>query len=204
MYHVISGRVLKRDLRNDVVKAANGDNLRVGVLKNGSVVINTSANVTKANIMASNGVVHAIDEVLIPPKDLVGTIMSDSRFTTLAAAIKAAGLTSTLKDMSKEFTIFAPTNKAFNALGKSAVSALLKKPNVLKSILLYHAVSGSVLKSDLKNSGIVKTVQGSNVHYSTTNNGHRLFINDSRVVEANILAANGVIHAIDKVLSIPK
>ena len=189
-------------MRNDVVKAANGDNLRVGVFRNGRVVINTSSNVTKADIMASNGVVHVIDEVLIPPKDLVATIMSDSRFTTLAAAIKAAKLRSTLRDMSKEFTIFAPTNEAFDALGKDTLSALIKNPSALKSILLYHTVSGSVLKSDLKNSGVAKTVQGSNVHY--TNNGHRLIINDSRVIEANILAANGVIHAIDKVLSIPK
>ncbi|KAI2508388.1 transforming growth factor-beta-induced protein [Fragilaria crotonensis] len=134
--------------------------------------------------------------------DLVGTIFSDRRFTTLAAAIEAAGLTSTLLNLSKEFTIFAPTNKAFDALGKDTVSALLKRPKALKSILLYHTVSGSVLKSDLKNSGSVKTLQGSNVHY--TFNGTRLIINDSRVIEANILAANGIVHAIDKMLTIPQ
>ncbi|KAI2508390.1 hypothetical protein MHU86_6064 [Fragilaria crotonensis] len=201
LYHVISGKVLRSHLRNDVVKAANGDNLRVGVFKSGRVVINVRTNVTKFDVQASNGVVHVIDQVLTPPKDLVGTILSDKRFTTLAAAVKAAGLTSTLKAASKEFTIFAPTNKAFEALGQATVNSLLKNPSALKSILLYHTVSGSVLKSDLKNSGRVKTVQGSNVHYS--NSGQTLVINDSKVTEANILAANGVIHAINKVLSIP-
>jgi transforming growth factor-beta-induced protein len=202
LYHVISRKVLRRHLRNDIVKAVNEDNLRIGVFKSGRVVVNTSTNVTKFNVMASNGVVHFIDQVLTPPDDLVGTIFKDKRFTTLATAIEAAGLTSMLLNLSKEFTIFAPTNKAFDALGKGTVSALLKRPKALKSILLYHTVKGSVLKSDLKNSGSVKTEQGSNIHYSF--NGKRLNINDSRVIEANILAANGIIHAIDKVLSIPE
>ena len=202
MYHVISGRVLRRNLRNDVVKAANGDNLRIGVFRSGRVAINSRTNVTKFNIMASNGVVHSIDQVLTPPKDLVATITSDKRFTTLGAAIKAAGLTSTLRDMSKEFTIFAPTDEAFEDLGQDTINALLKDPSALKNILLYHAVSGSVLKSDLKNSGRVKTVQGKNIHYSAK--GDTLKINKSKVIKANIIAANGVIHAIDEVLSIPK
>jgi uncharacterized surface protein with fasciclin (FAS1) repeats len=115
-YHVISGKVLRRRLRNGIVKAANGDNLRIGVFHNGRVVINSRTNVTKFDILASNGVVHVIDEALTSPKSLVRTILSDKRFTTLAAAIKAAGLTSTLEDLSKEFTIFAPTNEAFDTL----------------------------------------------------------------------------------------
>ena len=189
-------------MSNDVVKAVNGDNLRVGVNKSGKVTINGSVNVTTADVMASNGVVHIIDTVLLPPKDLVGTLMSQPRFSTLVAAVKAAGLVSTLRDMSKQYTIFAPTNAAFAALGQSTINALLKDPATLKSILLYHAVPGSVLRSDLRNSGRVKTVQGSNVRYSSQ--GGRLRINTSGVTSANIIAANGVVHVINKVLTIPK
>jgi uncharacterized surface protein with fasciclin (FAS1) repeats len=72
---------------------------------------------------------------------------------------------------------------------------------VLKSILLYHTVSGSVLRSALKGDGCVKTVQGSKFHYDSK--GTKLFINDSKVIEANILASNGVVHVIDEVLEIP-
>ena len=201
MYHVISGEVLSGDLSNEIVKAVNGDNLRVGVRKAG-VIFNKIANVTTADVMASNGVVHVIDSVLLPPKDLVGTLMSQPRFSTLVAAVKAAGLVSTLQDMSKEYTIFAPTNTAFAALGQSTINSLLKDPATLKSILLYHAVPGSVLKSDLRNRGRVKTVQGSDVHYS--NHGETLRINKSKVTRANIIAANGVVHVINKVLTIRK
>ena len=201
----MKGKVLKKDLSNTIIKAANGDNLRVGVRPHGSVVINSGSDVTSFNIMASNGVVHLIDEVLIPPKNLVDTILSDHRFSTLGAAVKAAGLVNTLKDESNTFTIFAPTNNAFKALGDNTVNALLKDPETLKSILLYHAVEGSVIRNDLRkigSSGSVSTVQGSKLQFRFR--GNTLLVNDSRVIEANILASNGVIHAINKVLTIPK
>lgn len=189
-------------MKNDVIKAANGDNIRVGILWDGDVSLNGSADIATFNIMASNGVVHLIDEVLIPPDDLVDRILSLRRFSTLAAAVKAAGLTSTLKSMSKEYTMFAPNNAAFAALGQDTIDKLLKDPVTLKSILLYHTVTGSVLRSDLRNTGSAKTVQGSNIQYRNSSGG--LIINTSKVLKANILAANGVIHEIDEVLTIPK
>ena len=194
--------MLRKDLKNEVIKAANGDNLRTGVTRKPSrVLINEDARVTKANVRAKNGVIHFIDEVLLPPKNLLDTIKGEGRLSTLAAAIKAAELESTFRDMKSDLTIFAPTNKAFEDLGKNAVDELIKTPEKLKSILLYHAVPGSVLKSALKGDGSVKTVQGSNFHYDEK--GSKLFINDSEVIEANILASNGVVHVIDEVLEIP-
>ena len=192
---------MKKDVKSGIIKSANGDNLRLRVTHTGGLTINESSKVTTFDVMAQNGVVHIIDEVLIPPKNLVDTIMNIPRFSTLAAAIKAAGLTSTLRNGSKEYTIFAPNNAAFKALGQGTVDALLKDPETLKSILLYHTVTGSVLRGQLKNSGVVKTVQGSNVEYK--NSGGTLTINTSKVVRANILASNGVVHEIDKVLTIP-
>ena len=104
-------------------------------------------------------------------------------------------------DIKSEFTIFAPTNNAFQYLGENAVNELIKTPEVLKSILLYHTVSGSVLSSALKGDGSVKTLQGSRFDFDEK--GKKLFINASKVIEANILASNGVIHVIDEVLKIP-
>jgi transforming growth factor-beta-induced protein len=195
---------MRKDFKNGVIKSVNNDNIRVGVLPTGILLINNSANITKS-YKATNGIIHIIDEVLIPPKNLVDTILSESRFSTLAKAVKAAGLVSALTSSSKEYTIFAPTNTAFQALGTNAVNALLKDPATLKSILLYHTISGSNLKSDLKSlgsSGSVKTYQGSKLQFRFTNDV--LSINNATVVEANILASNGVIHEINKVLKIPK
>jgi transforming growth factor-beta-induced protein len=189
-------------VKNEVIKAANGDNLRTGVTRRPTrVLINEDARVTKADVLAKNGVIHFIDEVLIPPGNLLDTIKGDRNLSTLAAAVKAAKLESTLKDMKSDLTIFAPTNKAFEKLGEDTVNGLIKNPEKLKSILLYHAVSGSVLRSALRGDGRVKTVQGSNIHFDEK--GSKLFINDSEVTEANILASNGVIHVIDEVLEIP-
>jgi transforming growth factor-beta-induced protein len=202
LYHVVPGKVLRQNLKNEVIKAANGDNLRIGITRRPSrVLINGDAHVTKADVQAKNGVIHIIDEVLLPPENLLETIKGKGRLSTLAAAVKAAGLESTLRDMKSDLTIFAPTNKAFQDLGKNAVDDLIKAPEKLKSILLYHTVSGSVLKGALKGDGSVKTVQGSNIHFDQK--GKKLFINDSEVIEANILASNGVVHVIDAVLAIP-
>jgi transforming growth factor-beta-induced protein len=159
-------------------------------------LINNFVRVTKADIQAKNGVIHFINDVLLPPGTLLETIQGEERFSTLAAAIKAAGLESTLKDANTDLTIFAPTNQAFQALGKNAVEKLIQTPEKLKSTLLYHAVSGSVLMNALKGNGSVKTVQGSNIDFDK--NGIKIFINDSKVVEANVLASNGVVHVIDK------
>jgi uncharacterized surface protein with fasciclin (FAS1) repeats len=143
--------VQSEDRKKEIIKAANGDNLRTGVTRRPTrVLINEDARVTKADVLAKDGVIHFFDEVLIPPGNLLDTIKGERNLSTLAAAVKAAKLESTLRDMKSDLTIFAPTNKAFQKLGDSAVNGLIKNPEKLKSILLYHAVSGSVLRSALR------------------------------------------------------
>ncbi len=120
-------------------------------------------------------------------------------FTTLVAALEATGLDETLSAPGA-YTVFAPTDKAFAKLPKGTVEALLKDPEKLKSILLYHVAAGEVFAADvlkLKNNTEVKTLQGSNI--KVFNKGG-VRVNNAKVTATDIDATNGVIHVIDTVL----
>lgn len=139
--------------------------------------------------------------------DIVDTAASTPGFKTLVAAVKAAGLVDTLKGEGP-FTVFAPTDEAFEKLEKSkpgTIAMLLKPENKKKlvEILTYHVVSGKVLSTDaakLKNGAHVKTVSGKSI---SVHNKHGIKINNAKVIKADIQTSNGVIHVIDTVL-IPK
>jgi uncharacterized surface protein with fasciclin (FAS1) repeats len=117
-------------------------------------------------------------------------------FNTLAAAIDAAGLEMALSGEGP-FTVFAPTDEAFAKLPEGTVEALLKDPEALKNILLYHVVSGEVLASDVVKIKSAKMLNGQSVSISTKD-GVR--VNDANVIKTDIMAKNGVIHVIDTVL----
>ena len=135
--------------------------------------------------------------------DIVETAVAAGQFKTLAAALEAAGLIDALKGAGP-FTVFAPTDEAFAKLPAGTVETLLKPENKekLKSILLYHVVSGNVPAKEVMklNGRTVKTLQGSTVKVGTT---HGVTVDDARVIKTDIQASNGVIHVIDSVL-IPK
>jgi uncharacterized surface protein with fasciclin (FAS1) repeats len=139
-----------------------------------------------------------------PMLDIVDTAAGNKDFSTLVAAVQAAGLVETLKSKGP-FTVFAPTNAAFAKLPAGTVESLLKPENkaTLVKILTYHVVSGKVLAADVvKLDGkMVKTVQGSDV--TVTVAGGKVKVNDSNVVATDIETSNGVIHVIDTVL-LPK
>lgn len=133
--------------------------------------------------------------------NIVDVATSKGSFTTLLAAVKAAGLTEVLSE-GGPYTVFAPTDAAFAALPKGTVETLLKPENKekLKKVLAYHVLPGSVNSSAIK-PGQVKTVEGSAVILKTS--GDRIMVNNARVTSANIEASNGMIHAIDKVILPP-
>ena len=135
--------------------------------------------------------------------DIVDTAVGAGQFKTLAAALEAAGLIDTLKGAGP-FTVFAPTDEAFAKLPAGTVESLLRPENKekLRSILLYHVVSGNVPASKVLklNGHSVKTLQGSSIKVRTKN-GVRL--GNAKVVQTDVMASNGVIHVIDTVL-IPK
>ncbi|TVP59155.1 MAG: fasciclin domain-containing protein [Nodularia sp. (in: Bacteria)] len=128
--------------------------------------------------------------------DIVDTATNAGSFNTLVAAIKAAGLVDTLKG-SGPFTVFAPTDEAFNKLPKGTVDSLLKDIPKLKKILTYHVVSGKVLAVDVVKLKSATTVEGSDVKIDAS---HGVKINDATVAKPDVAADNGVIHVIDTVL----
>jgi uncharacterized surface protein with fasciclin (FAS1) repeats len=135
----------------------------------------------------------------MPTVNIVEVAASAGTFNTLLAAAKAAGLAETLAGPGP-FTVFAPTDEAFAALPAGTVDALLKDPVQLKAILLYHVVSGTVMAKDVAGLTSAKTLEGGTLTINTTNG---VKINDATVTKADVVASNGVIHVINKVL-LPK
>jgi uncharacterized surface protein with fasciclin (FAS1) repeats len=201
-YHVVSGTALSTDLADQQeIVTLNG--LSVVVTINGSGVFINDAQVTVADIIADNGVVHVIDAVLIPteptPTTVFDIIAASTVHNTLEAGLVAAGLDQDLT-LGGPFTVFAPTDAAFDALPAGVLDALLADPSgELTSILLYHVLSGTVLSTDLFDGQTATTLLGEDI--TVTINGSGVFINDAQVIVADIIADNGVVHVIDAILS---
>ena len=128
--------------------------------------------------------------------NIVEVATAAGNFKTLVAAVTAANLGATLSGPGP-FTVFAPTDEAFAKLPKGTVDGLLKDIPALTKILTYHVVSGKVMAADVVKLTHAKTVEGSDVRIDAT---HGVKINDATVVQADVQASNGVIHAVDTVL----
>ncbi|MXQ08897.1 fasciclin domain-containing protein [Alphaproteobacteria bacterium GH1-50] len=131
-------------------------------------------------------------------KDIVATAQDAGSFSTLIAAVEAAGLVETLQGEGP-FTVFAPTDEAFAALPEGTVENLLKPENIdqLTAILTYHVVPGKVMSGDLTDDMEAETVQGSSVTIDLDNG---VMVEEASVVTADVEASNGVIHVIDRVI----
>jgi uncharacterized surface protein with fasciclin (FAS1) repeats len=160
-------------------------------------------NTLKSAIAATAiGLVVATSSANAAGKDIVDTAVASGQFTTLAAALSAAGLVDTLKGPGP-FTVFAPTDDAFAKLPAGTVESLLKPENKAKltAILTYHVVPGDVMAADVVKLDEAKTVEGAMVKISAK--GSAVMINDATVTATDIAASNGVIHVIDTVLIPP-
>ena len=132
-----------------------------------------------------------------PSKDIVDTADAAGSFKTLAAALQAADLVSTLKGEGP-FTVFAPTDAAFAKIPKADLDALLKDKNALTKVLTYHVVPGEVMAADVVKLTQAKTVEGSPINIRVVDG--KVMINDAKVAATDIAASNGVIHVIDTVI----
>jgi transforming growth factor-beta-induced protein len=130
--------------------------------------------------------------------DIVDTAVAGN-FTTLVAAVKAAGLVDTLKGPGP-FTVFAPTDEAFAKLPAGTLDSLLKPENKakLQSILTYHVIAGKVMAADVVKLTSAKTVEGQSVSIKTMNGG--VMVDNAHVIKTDIVTSNGVIHVIDSVI----
>nr|MDJ0878169.1 fasciclin domain-containing protein [Halieaceae bacterium] len=214
LYHVIAGAAVDSttaiSLAGTSVEMANGDPAEI-TLVDGNLFIDGSQ-VIITDIPAANGIIHVIDTVMSPPMDMdpeAGTIpevaVAAGNFTTLVAALQATGLDATLADESATFTVFAPTDEAFAALGDDVIAALLGDTDTLSDILLYHVIAGSAVDSDTAIALAGTSVQMANGDLAaiTLTDGN-LFIDGSQVIITDIAASNGVIHVIDTVMSPPE
>ncbi|MGV7976534.1 MAG: fasciclin domain-containing protein [Anaerolineaceae bacterium] len=198
LYHVVDGRLFAADvLASENLDTLQGKKAAIEMM-DGKAYIG-GAQIVITDILASNGIIHVIDTVMLPPKDIVETAVADGRFTTLAAALGAADLIDTLKGEGP-FTVFAPTDDAFAKLPAGTVEDLLKPENLetLRNILLYHVVSGKVLAADVVTLTSATTVLGQDLLIRVENG--KVFINDAEVIITDIMTYNGVIHVIDTVL----
>lgn len=198
-FHVVPDVAAFSDGLSDgqMVTTLQGEMLTIGVSANGVSV--NGASVVTADIETTNGVIHLIDAVLLPELDVVERAMVTSETQTLAAAVAAADLGATLQGPGP-FTVFAPVNAAFDALGMG-LDALLEEGNqaLLQDILTYHVVAGDVRAGDLTDGMMATTVEGSDVTFDLS--GTTPMVNGAAIIATDIVVGNGVIHLIDGVLT---
>jgi transforming growth factor-beta-induced protein len=216
IYHVVSGANVTSSMLSDEMEVTTLDGMFTIDLDNGAQIRTSSggiSNIIATDVQATNGIVHAIDAVLLPDglnisndPNVVEIAQSDAQFSILVDAVVKAGFVSTLSGEGP-FTVFAPTNTAFEALlADLGFSSLDDIPlELLQNILLNHVVSGDVRSTDLS-TGYVKTLatgpDASNLDiYVDLSNG--VVINSANVTAADVVASNGVVHVIDKVITLP-
>ena len=201
-YHVTEGSVLFSAAAGlEVIPTLNG----MPIAQDGGV-LDDRATIVSADLVASNGVIHVIDRVLLPTKTIADIAVADSRFSTLVAALTEADLVGAVADESASLTVFAPTNDAFAAALEAldlTAAELLASPD-LADILLYHVVPGTFLAADVIAASPfdAPTLEGSTIAVEIVDGG--VVLNGSvNVIITDVKAVNGVIHAIDFVLLPP-
>lgn len=202
LYHVAEGRQSTRTLlRKNTITQLDGQPVLV-TFQHRALFVNDSR-IVRRDLRASNGVIHAIDTVLSPPEEpieiesILDVLRLDGRFAMLLAALEATGLDVALAGPGP-LTLFAPTDEAFNALGKETIDALLADPAALTDILRYHVVERELGALELLIRRHVKTLQGDTVQVGVRRGA--LTIDGAKVLAPNVDAPNGLIHVIDGVL----
>ena len=198
-YHVVQSNILSGDLDTaQTVDALSGGQLFVTT--NGEVTVNDTATVVTPDIEASNGTIHAVDAVLLPDAylTLVGVVSKRYELQALEDAVRDAGLVSTLEGQEGPFTVFAPSNSAFENVDLSSLSE-----QEIQEVLGYHVLPQQVLSSEIE-AGTYETVSGATVEVNVDDEGNVTLTdqagNTYMVTTADLQGTNGVVHIIDGVL----
>jgi uncharacterized surface protein with fasciclin (FAS1) repeats len=197
LYHVVPGEVTASEVVElSSAIAANGNAFAIESSRMGVTV--AGSNVSATDIMASNGVIHVIDSVMLPPdSDIVDIAVGNDSFSTLVAALQAAGLVETLQG-GGPFTVFAPTDEAFAKLPAGTVEGLLNDIPTLTNILLYHVVPGAITADQVVGLDSATTALGRD--FSIQANSMGVSVDSANVIATDIFARNGIIHVIDSVI----
>ena len=213
LYHVINGNYPAPKVAEfDSLPTLLGEHMAFSV-QNGEIRLNDAVKITTTDIAAANGVVHIIDAVLIPPTNSLMTsplgshdltiaevLANEGNFTTFLALAEQAGLTSMLQDTNAMYTVFAPTDEAFATVDPVLLAQWLSNDEELKLILLYHIVGDQLGINQLANGQYLTTMEGRPLVLSTDEN-IQVHVNGFPIQRFNIVAANGVIHAVGQVLT---
>lgn len=200
LFHVVSGELMAADVTTQPdAMTLLGKRIRFDTMDG---VMVEGANVVTTDIMCTNGVIHVIDAVMLPKDNIVETAVADGRFTTLVAAVQAAGLAETLSDETTDFTVFAPTDDAFAALPEGTLDTLLEDPEgQLTDILLYHVADGKLMAEEVVDMDTIDTLQGSALTVDTSDG---VKVDGATVIITDVECSNGVIHVIDAVMIPPE
>jgi uncharacterized surface protein with fasciclin (FAS1) repeats len=209
-YHVVAGDLMAADvLEQNLLETVEGSFALAYAGEEGAFI--NQAEIVSTDIEASNGVVHVIDAVILPPtyeseaeSSIVDVAVSDEQFSTLVAAVTEAGLAETLSERGP-FTVFAPTNAAFEAafeaLGITAED-LLADQELLTDILLYHVSLGALDAEAVTGRASLPMLNG-DVASIEIREGNA-YIDDAQIVATDIEASNGIVHVIDAVILPPQ
>jgi uncharacterized surface protein with fasciclin (FAS1) repeats len=215
LYHVVPGNVLSdgaiavaQSSMNKVTTANEGD-IAISFVDN--MLFANGANVSSANVLAQNGIIHVVDNVILPPammgtptQNIVEVALADpDNFSTLVTALTAADLVDTLSSTDTMFTVFAPTNAAFDKVDADALTALLSDTEALTEVLLTHVVSGATLNSVdayAANGKMLTTASEMGIDVGIDAETGMLTIGGANVIIKDIYTTNGVIHVIDTVI----
>ena len=204
LYHVAEGLIPSEEIIDLVDEFAYGlmlNNKTVTFRVNEDGVFINNAKITVVDIAADNGIVHVIDAVLLAPDSTIVDVVRNSQVhTVLESLLDLSEFAEPLEGYGP-FTLFAPTDQAINALGSDVISQLLDDDGLLEDVLTYHLVGELALSSDLNDGQLINTLLGENV--KVTINAEGVFINNAKVIIADILTDNGVVHVIDAVLLPP-
>ncbi|GAA0302838.1 fasciclin domain-containing protein [Psychrosphaera haliotis] len=217
LQHVVSGvevdSVNAYALNGTSVATASQAAIDVSINTSADMLLFGGANVISKDIYTSNGVIHVIDAVVIgdvalpePPISLVDVARENGSFTTLVAALEATGLDIVLADTDSTYTVFAPSDAAFEKLPEGTVAGLLADTETLSDILLYHVLAGNVTSDTAitvaqSNSSLITMENTDNVALSYVDS--TLFVNNASVVTTDVMADNGTIHVLDTVIMPP-
>jgi len=201
-YHVLGTTVQSSGITNGAIvqPLSTLNTLKLTKTSTGLVYVN-QAQVTTANLNANNGVVHVINGILLPV-ETVADLAIDNGFTSLVTAVVTAELLPAVSNPLASLTVFAPTNAAFDNLAtalNTTVAGLLALPN-LADILKYHVLGTEVTSSAVTNGAIVQPLSATNTLKLTLTSTGLVYVNQAKVITADIFAENGVVHVLDAVV----